>query len=514
MQENLFSCSQDAQDQLADVIKEKNLNRVVVAACTPRTHEPLFQETLESAGLNKYLFEMANIRNQCSWVHSNDPEEATQKAIDQVRMAVAKAGLLAPLSEHELTLNSKALVVGGGLAGISAALSLAEQGLSCYLVEKSDQLGGNARNLRMTAGGQDVQARLAGLIDRVQNEELVEVLTGCEITSVEGFVGNFNTTLSVGGQEKTLEHGVAILATGATEYQPEGYLFGQDPRVFTGMSFQRHMLEGNEPGPGPVVFVQCVGSRIPERPWCSKVCCTQSVMKAIELKEKDPSRPVFVLYRQMRTYGLREALYRKARDLGVVFTRYEHDKPFEVKADEQSLTIEYHDGVLDRRLGLKAGTLVLAAATIPPDNQQLSQLLKVTVNQDGFFQEAHAKLRPVEFATDGVFVCGLAHSPMPVEESISQAQAASAKAASLLNSASIMVGGVVSKIDESKCVGCGVCPQVCPYQAISMNEKNKAEVNPATCKGCGVCVASCRSGAPNLLGFTEGAILAQIEEMY
>ena len=511
--ENMFSCSQDAQEKITQAIKENRLNRVVVAACTPRTHEPLFQQTLIKAGLNKYLFEMANIRNQCSWVHSKEKDKATVKAKDLVRMAVAKAVRLRPLEEQELPINRSALVVGGGLAGLTAALSLAEQGFEAVLVEREKELGGNARHLARSFAGEDVPAALASLIERVGGHPKVRVFTGAEVAAVEGFVGNYRTTVQTAGGEEVIEHGAVIIASGAREFRSDDYLLGRDPRVMTGLEMEARLLQGEQPPAGPVAFLQCVGSRDEKRPWCSKVCCSQSVNAALRLKEQDPSRPVYVIYRQMRTYGLREELYRRAREAGVHFIRYRREDGFAVHPGEEALELEFTDRSLDQRLRVKVGSLVLASAVVPPEDDRLAKLFKVTQNQDGFFQEAHAKLRPVEFATDGVFLCGLAHSPMPMEEATASAQAAAAKAAALLSNTTMLVGGSVSVIDQSRCVSCGVCIEVCPYQAITWDENGKAVVNPATCKGCGLCQASCRSHAPSLLGFDDAAILAQIDNL-
>ncbi len=515
VEEYRFACSQDAQAQMARVVQEKGLNRVVVAACTPRTHEPLFQQTLETAGLNKYLFEMANIRNQCSWVHGDDPEAATAKAESLVAMAVGKAGLLEPLNESDMPVNRAALVVGGGLAGMAASLSLAKQGYVVHLVERSNVLGGHALGLGQTGSGEDVRENLEGMIRLVTRDRLVRVHLGASIIKAEGFVGNFHTTINSPLGEEVLEHGVTIIACGAGELRPEGYLYGKSPRVLTNLELDRRLgdedpqlLEANR-----VVFLQCVGSRIPERPYCSKVCCIQSVRNALRLKEANPQAQVFVVNRDLRTYGLREDIYREARAEDIHFIRYDHEQPFTVEETTDALELGFQDWVLSRRLSIRADLLVLATAIVPETPNPLAQLYKVPQDDDGFFQEAHPKLRPVDFATDGVFVCGLARAPQSMEESVSQAQAAAARAAAILNRPSLKVGGVVARIKKSACVGCGVCVACCPYQAITQDQDGKAEVNPVTCKGCGTCVASCRSGAPDLPGFSNASLLAQIEAL-
>jgi heterodisulfide reductase subunit A len=484
-----------------------------VAACTPRTHEAVFQETLVQAGLNKYLFEMANIRNHCSWVHSRSPEAATEKAKDLVRMAVAKASLLRLLSENEMPVVQEALVIGGGIAGLTAAKVLADQGFKTHLVEKSSLLGGQARNIWQTWKGEDVQENIASLIQEVRSNDKINVYLDAEIKSVEGVVGQFKTTISASGQEHVVEHGAAIIATGASELKPEGYLYGQDSRVLTGLELDRRLMDSDEElkKARSAVFIQCVGSRVPERPYCSKVCCTHSIVNALKLKELRPDMEVYIVHRDIRTYGLREELYRRARDNGIRFVRYVHEEGLTVAKNAQNLSVQFLDFVFQRKMELHGDLVVLASAIVPPKENPMTQLFKVPVNSDGFFLEAHVKLRPVDFATDGVYVCGLAHAPKSLDESIAQAQAAAARAVTVLNQSALHVGGIVSYIDSNLCTGCQVCIAVCPYQAISLNEKGKAVVNEVLCKGCGNCDAACRSGAPSLKGFTNEAIFAQID---
>ncbi len=515
VERNLFSCSQDTQDKMKEVIKDKGLTRVVVAACTPRTHEPLFRETLIDAGLNKYLFEMANIRNQDSWVHADSPEKATEKAKDLVRMAVAKVALLEPLTETSLSVNQTALVIGGGVAGMNAALALAQQGHPVHLIEKSDKLGGNALNLYKTSQGELVADYLDELIAKVEAQDNLFVHLSTEIEMVDGFVGNFKTTVSGGSGQEVIEHGVAIIATGAKELKPEEYLYGQDERVLTAHEMDAKLKAGPDEfkDAKSAVFIQCVGSRNDERPYCSKVCCTHSVESALALKEMNPEMDVFIIYRDIRTYGPRELLYREARQKGVIFIRYDLDHKPEVIKDGDEIKVKVRDHVLGRELLIPADYVSLASAIVSNRDEELAQMFKVPLDEDGWFLEAHQKLRPVDFATDGVFLAGLAHYPKPLEESIAQAQAAVSRALTVLAKGVIDVGGVVSEIDQTKCVSCGVCIEVCPYQAIAWNDDNKAQVNEALCKGCGVCVASCRSGAPQLLGFTDAEVFSQIENV-
>ena len=514
--ENLFSCSQDTQQTISKVIEEHNLNRVVVASCTPQTHEPLFQETVRDAGINKYLFEMANIRNQCSWVHADAPQDATKKAKDLLRMATTKVALQEPLPEAELEINQAALVIGGGIAGMAAAQNLSEQGYRTYLIEKTDRLGGNALNLYQTWKGEDIQKNTQNLIDAIQSDERIETFLSAQIKEVDGFVGNFTTTIAVDGEEEKLAHGVTIIATGASELKPDNYLYGKDPRVVSALELDRLFIEKDRrlKDLTTCVFVQCVGSRTQERPYCSRVCCTHSVVSALTLKEINPDMRVFVLHRDMRTYGLRENLYKEARSKGVIFIRYDLEEKPEVEKDNGKIKVSVHDPALGAALEINPDLMVLAGAMIPEGTQEMARLFKVPLNQDGFFMEAHVKLRPVDFATDGVFLCGLAHSPKSIDESVTQAHAAASRAVTLLAQKTIYSSGVVAVVDTVYCSSCGVCVAICPYKASEINEKTgTAEINPVLCKGCGLCVASCRSGAIHLNGFDEGQIMAMINQV-
>ena len=518
--DKLFACSQDAQDNMAqELIKEKGLNRIVMAACTPKTHEPLFQDTLTAAGLNKYLFEMANIRNQDSWVHKNNPEMATEKAKDLVRMSVAKVALQEPLQEIELPVNQTALVVGGGIAGMAAAKSFALQGYETHLVEKDTQLGGQANKLFMTAKGESIQEKLGEMIAAVQSDDRIHLHLDTQLSHVDGFVGNFETTLSSNGNEKFLEHGVAVLATGASPHRPTEYEYGNDERIITSLELDKRLMD-DDPGLkdlGSAIFIQCVGSREPERMYCSRICCTHSIENAIQLKEKNPDMNVYILYRDIRTYGEKELLYKKARQLGVIFIRYTIDNKPVVKTENGRVTVNVVDHILNMPLTLEADLVSLATAIIPNTDDKLSNFFKVATNMDGFFIEKHAKLGPSEFSTDGVYLAGLAHYPKPIDESIAQAKAAVARAVTLLSKQTIFSSGTVARVDQATCSSCGVCVSICPYSAPKFTEEGyfagKAEINPALCKGCGLCVASCRSGALHLKGFDTDQILMQIFEM-
>ena len=515
---NMFSCSQDTQDNMSKIIKEKQLNRVVVAACTPKTHEPLFQETLTNAGLNKYVFEMANIRNQCSWVNKDNPDMATDKAKDLVRMSVSKITLMEPLGEEELQINQSALIIGGGIAGITAAKTLSDQGYHAYIIEKSDRLGGNALKVHETWKGENVSQSLNQMIADIQTDNNIDLFTNSEIAQVDGFVGNFKTTINMADGTKELLHGVTIIASGAQEYKPDHYLYGEDERVLTGLELGLKLVE-NDPSISQkqtVLFVQCVGSRIPERPYCSKLCCTNSIKNALQLKKLNPAMNVYILYQDMRTYGLREDLYREARAKGILFFRYHADQGLDVRQDEEALKVRFTDTVLRRKMEIAPELMVLASAITPPKKNMLAQQYKVALNDDGFFVEAHAKLRPVDCATDGVFICGLAHAPKPIDESISQAVAAATRSITLLARKSIHTSGNIAEVVPSVCSGCGVCVSICPYSAPSFipetdrNFPGRARIESVLCKGCGLCVASCRSGAIRLKGFDNNQVLAQI----
>jgi len=416
---------------------------------------------------------------------------------------------------QHLKINKAALIIGGGIAGITAAENLAHQGYKTYLVEKESELGGQALNLSTTWQGEKIQHFLTQSIEKVQNDENVDVFLNCNIKQVEGFIGNFKTTITCNNEDKMLEHGITIIATGASEFKPDQYSYNKDSRVKTNMELEKMLHDNSSVGPcNTVVFLQCVGSRVPERPYCSKVCCTQSIKNALKIKEADQGKKVFILYRDMRSYGLREDLYRRARSAGINFIRYDFNSGLEVNVDEKDLQVIFNDRVLSRRMQIHTDLLVLATAIIPEKNNPLAQFFKVPQNDDGFFMEAHVKLQPNDFATGGVFVCGLAHAPKPIDESIAQAQAAAARAVTVLSAEKISVSGTVASVEEMLCSECGVCVSICPYSAPRYKEKTgKAEIQSTLCKGCGLCVASCRSGAIRLKGFETSQIMDMISSL-
>ena len=524
VERNLFSCSQDTQEMIAKRIQEKNLNRIVIAACTPRTHEPLFRETLKAAGLNEYLVEMANIRNHDSWVHSKYPNEATAKAKDLVRMAAAKVTYGDSLKPISVPITQKGLIIGGGVAGMTAALNLAKQGFDVHLVEKSDTLGGNALNLKHTWSGEHVPTQVAKLIDKVICNERIIIHKEHTVTAVEGFVGNFRSTITgPDGSTRVIDHGAGVVAIGGDAYIPNEYNYDSINRVVTSVQFDKlfELKEKHVKQSKRFVFIQCVGSREGDQMYCSKVCCTHSVQSAITLKMENPERNVYILYRDMRTYGQREALYKQARKLGIIFINYElHGKP-KVTECGQDIDVEVWDHVLHRPLKIKADMVILATAIRPKeDAADLGKLYKVPVDGHGFFQEAHAKLKPVDFSTDGMFVAGLAHYPKPVEESVAQALAASARAATLLSKTQVSLDAIKATVDEEYCDGCALCVDVCPYNAITLVERAATadrpagkliRVNKAQCKGCGLCQGTCPKRGVLVSGFSMKQISAQIQ---
>ena len=509
---NLYTCSQDTQENIMEKIWEHDLNRVVVASCTPRTHEPLFRETLQSSGLNPYLFEMANIRDQCSWVHMHEPEAATEKAKDLVKMAVAKARLLKPLKKPEVEVTPVALVIGGGLSGMTAALEIAEQGYEVHLVEKEEELGGNLRRIMYTLERNDPQERLRELISRVEGNGNIKLHLGTRVEDAQGYVGNFETTLLDGKREEVVKHGVVIIATGGVEYTPTEYLYGVDDGVMTQLELEGR-LAGRDINPESVVMIQCVGSRCEERPNCSRICCSDAVKNALKILEVNPDAAVFVLYKDMRTYGFNEDYYREAARKGVIFIRYDDGRKPEVSNDG-GLKVSVIDPVLRERVVIEPDTLVLSAGVLPAaDNPRIAGLFKVPLSKDGFFLEAHMKLRPLDFATDGVFLCGMAHSPKPIDESISQACGAAARAMTILSRPMLEVEGAIAVVNEDLCSGCRMCEGVCEFNAIEIIEEDgkvHSHVIEEVCKGCGVCVSTCPSGAITAGHFTDDEILAQV----
>jgi heterodisulfide reductase subunit A len=508
---NLYTCSQDAQKLIVEKIKQHNLNRVIVASCTPRTHEPLFRETVQEAGLNPYLFEMANIRDQCSWVHMHEHKKATEKAKDLVESMVAKARLLKPLKKPTINVTPVCLVIGGGVSGMTAALELAKQGFEVHLVEKEKELGGHLRTIHyLLENDDDPQKKLQEMTKAVMENSKIHVYLSAEVVDVYGFVGNFKAMIKEqNGKKKEIEHSVVIVATGAVEYEPTEYLYGEDPRILTQHELEEEITKGNFKAKN-IVMIQCVGARTNEKPNCSRICCGQAIKNALKIKEISPDTEVYILYKDIRTYGFKEDYYREAAAKGIMFVNYDDENAPRVVNDNGQLKVVFWEPVVKQEIELSPDAVVLSAATISnPDNKRLAELLKVPLTKDGFFLEAHMKLRPVDFATDGVFLCGMAHWPKFIDESISQACAAAARAATILSKKTLDVEGIVSFVDESLCIGCGLCISICPYSAISKDEKGLAKVNEVLCKGCGTCAASCPMRAIMMHQFTDEQLIVQ-----
>jgi len=533
-EDNLYTCSQDSIKHIIERVKELGLNRVVVASCTPRTHEPLFQDAIRQAGLNPYLFEMANIRNQCSWVHPSDWEGATRKAKDLVRMAVARAVRLEPLQTSEVAIKPAALIIGGGAAGMNAALALADQGFPVHLVEISDQLGGNLRHLRYFPGNEkDPQSYLAELVEQVTGHPLISVHLQTEVVETGGFKGNFTSTLRRNGQTFQVQHGATIVATGGVEYKGREYGYGQDPRIVTQLEFEQQLAltpptplsqsfgRGGQGGEGPcVVMIQCVG---PGERFCSRLCCSTALKNAIKLKELNPQAQVTILYRDIRTYGFKERLYTEARRAGVIFIRYDFDRKPEVSVGEDGLRVRVHEPVLGDKLELRPDLLVLSMPVVPSEGaHELASRLKIPLDMDGFFLEAHPKLRPVDFASDGVFMAGMAHYPKFLDETIAQAQAAAARAAVILSQESMLTNARVAVVDPARCVGCLTCVRACPYHVPQVtanftgvgNIVGAAFIEAAMCHGCGICAAECPAKAIDLMHYRDAQMLAKLDALF
>lgn len=519
--EQIFSCATNSAQEITDLAKEKGLNRVVIAACSPRTLEPLFRDTLREAGLNQYYLDMANIREHCSWVHAKQKEDATRKAQDIMRMSVARAAYLEPLKEFDLPVNKTALVVGGGIAGMTCALSIAKQGHEVQLVEKNKDLGGMARRIFTTLEGLDVQTYLDDLIAQIYQNPRIHVSHQADIKDVSGYLGNFTTTLETEGRTKTIKHGASILAIGADVYTPTEYLYGQNENVYTHIDLGGE-IERDTPSvisAENLVMIQCVGCRNQDRNYCSRVCCGHAVKNAIHLKEKNPGMRIYILFRDVRTYGFKEDAYRQASELGVRFIRYTPEDPPAVEEAKEGgknvIRVTVPDPILGQKLELDADILSLAAAVIPPASiHKIAGMFKVTLSPDDFFKEAHVKLKPVEFATDGVFLCGTAHYPKHIPETINQAYGAAGRVITLLSRDTVVASGSVARVNEYDCVSCGACITACTYDAIQFHDTpngKKAIVNPILCKGDGLCNAKCPTNAIVLKHFTNDALCGQID---
>jgi heterodisulfide reductase subunit A len=524
-QEQLFSCATNSAKEISDMTREKGLNRVIVAACSPRTLEPLFRDTVREAGINQYYLEMANIREHNSWVHSKEKDDATQKAKDIIRKSLARACLLEPLQEFDLPVNKAALVVGGGVAGMNCALSIARQGHEVHLLEMDSELGGIARRIHYTLDGLDVQEYLRDLIRNVYQNHLIYVYHNAEITDASGYVGNFVTRVKSEKGISEIKHGAAVIAIGADLYTPSEYLYGQDDRVITHLDLEDRVNKGDENivNAQSLVMIQCVGCRNEDRNYCSRICCSQSVKNALKLKDVNPDMDIYILFRDMRTYGFNEDYYRDASNRDIKFIRFEPQEPPEVEPGESDegrpvLKVTVTDFVLGNKLLLDADIVSLATAVIPSEaTKNVASQFKVTLSPDGFFKEAHVKLRPVEFGTDGVYLCGMAHYPKFLRETINQAYGAAGRVLTLLSRDVVVASGSVCEVDENKCVSCGACITACTYGAIDFYETpkgRKARVNSVLCKGDGLCNTKCATNAIQLKHFTDEELLSEIDAAF
>jgi heterodisulfide reductase subunit A2 len=509
-EENMYTCSSDGLNKIKEAIKKHNLERIVVASCTPRTHEPLFQATCEEAGVNKYLFEMANIRDQCSWVHMREPEKATQKAKDLVSMAVAKAALLEPGEEPEIDVNPSTLVIGGGIAGMRAAISLAEQGFAVTIVEKEHELGGMLRTFdTLFPRNQKASEVLEPLLEKIKSNPKIRVMTDSKVKSIYGFLGNFEIGVDSGGKTEGFNVGTIIVAVGAEAFEPNGlYLYGKDPRVVTQAQLE-DMVKRSKVEAKRIVMIQCVGARNEEHQYCSRICCNEALKNALNIAA--PDREVYILYRDLQTYGIQYSkLEQETKRKGVRFLKYQPENPPKVTANSEGVNISFYSPTINEEMTLKADLLVLSTPLIPvADAVELSQMLKVPLDSNGFFMEAHVKLRPIDFATDGIFVCGTAHSPKDIGESVAQALGVASRASIPMAKKRVRTAAIMSEVDQTRCSGCGTCIDVCPYNAIRKNDKGLAETIAAVCKGCGVCGATCPEKAITMHHFTDEQITAQ-----
>jgi heterodisulfide reductase subunit A len=508
----LFTCSTQTQERIKELVREHNLNRVVVAACSPRTHEPLFQETLRQAGLNKYLFDMANIRDQCSWVHAAEPVAAFEKAKRLIRSSAARAALLEPIQDTVSRVTPRALVIGAGVAGMTAALNLADQGISVTLVEKEEHPGGMARQIHRTLEGYSPRRLSENLTLRVKTHRNITLYNEARLESITGGVGRFTAVLEQRGHSIPVEAGAVIVAAGGAPYRPTEYLYGRHPRVMTQLELENRLYTKQGPLPQTTVMIQCIGSRRDDFALCSRVCCSGAVKNAIRLMEENPAASVYVLYRDIRTFGFKEEYYRKARDLGAIFINFDPKSPPAVEAEGEELTVRIFDAGSRGRLAIRPDCLVLSSGVRPaPEAADLAGVLGIPTTQEGFFLEAHPKLSPLDSNSSGIFLCGLAHSPRFIEESLAQAKGAACRAAGLLLQQEIQTSGIVAEVDRDRCSSCLMCVYSCPYKVPVMDAEGVSTIDPRGCKGCGICAAECPARAITMKHYTDDQLIAQIK---
>ncbi len=510
-------CSRSSMDIIHKTIVDEKLNRVVIGGCSPRTHETKFQDLLQRAGLNKYLVEIANIRDQDTWVHADDPEAAKQKARHLIRMATSSVKNAHPLIEHSLPMHKEILVVGGGVSGMTTALSLADQGFKVFLAEKAPQLGGLAGRIKKTIEGRDVPVFMEALTQKTLQHPGIEVIFNAIIVDHTGMPGMFKTGLQIAPQMyyRQIEHGVTILATGALQNRPETFLLGENPAVMTQLDMDTLLEEDLDriKAMRTVAMIQCVGSRCPENQNCSRICCQSAVKNALRLLDINPDMRIFVLYRDMRTYGFTEDYYLEARKRGVIFVRYEKDAPPQVRPEKDGIEVTFVDPILGQSLALSADCLCLSTGLVADDeaSEDLAMIFRLQRTGEGFFLEDHVKLRPLDLSTPGFFVAGTAHSPKNIKECIADAQAAAGRAQTLLAKNSIELGAAVARVDSNKCAACLVCVRACPFDIPFINADGYSEIDPAKCHGCGVCAAECPAKAIQLMQFEDDQILAKLD---
>ena len=514
VQRNLYTCSEGGINEIKKGITEQNLNRVVVASCTPRTHEPLFRSSCGEAGLNPYLFEMVNIRDQCSWVHMKEQEDGTNKAKDLIRMGVAKAALLEPQESIMSEVQVRALVIGGGIAGMTSALALANRGFEVVLVEKEEALGGMLNNLNKLGPTMKEANELVEEKTRaVTGHSNITVFTNAKVTEVQGFIGKYDVDIETESGVKKIDIGVIIVATGGRAFVPEGLYNYDGKRVVTQIEMEKLLKDGLDPGIKNVVMIQCVGSRNEERPYCSRICCQTAVKNAMLIREQNPEAKVSILYRDMQMYGVEnEEMFRDSKAKGVRYLNYDPANPPQVEPDK----VRVYHALLGRDMDLPADLVVLSTPIVSQEDAgATSRLLRVPVDENGFFLEAHVKLKPLDFATDGIFLCGSAHFPANIREAIAQGLGAASRASIPLSKGSVVVEPIISVLaDEDACRGCGLCVALCPYGALEIQNTEKGRkvhVVDVACKGCGVCAATCYQHALSINSFTDEQIEAQLE---